>query len=344
MKDLLKGFEDWIDTEIDKPHRFPTFYPSDAQERSESIANQVVIGLSDYEGRLAKLHGCRRACRPVRIKGKQTMKLITCSNWQMCPLCSLKKGLEMLSKYFPFFDAGDWHHLTIRFQPMSPYWDDPFSYWLAVQRALPLWFQMGGVEGVMSWEELTVVGLYPDEQVNPHVHAVVLTAPGQHPDLDSLAEQIMTYGGHDKPTILDEDTGKWRTSQRWQLPDERYKRQRLRHHPVILPVPVKDKQHFANVLKYMKPLNMLDAYRRDYPAALQAGDLESLHQNCRSVLDFWFMCHCDPRHTMQFLGKLRAGKGACCVDGRTRNSKAHWRRTNGALNLLNIQDPEQAGE
>jgi hypothetical protein len=348
LKPLLNNLEDWVETELDKPHRFPTFYPSDQTERWKSILNQVILQLADYDGKLSDLRGCRRGCRKYRVDGEPRKKLITCLDWQMCPLCAPKKGWEMISKYLPFFDYGDWHHLTIRFQPMSPYWGDPYAYWLAVQRALPLWHKQGGIEGIMAWEELTVVGLYPEELVNPHVHAVVLTVPGQEPDVDALTDLITRYRGEEraeklvKVGIKDPVTGekrmekRWRTSPRWKPASFRRLASPLPHAPVILPVHMKDEQHFVNVLGYMKPLNMLDAYLRDFPTDERHGDLEFLHQNCRSVLDFWFTCHCDARNNIQYLGKLRGGKGAYCVDAKTRKCKWHWKRINARLKALNV--------
>lgn len=217
------------------------------------LPGRLIAALNGY-------HFAAKLCSCMMVANKYTkhVQYGRCHQDWFCEFCAYMKGQDLLKKYAGAWADGSWFEMVLSLEvgvcPSEPEDDWIADVYDAMEAAVKRLQAEKNMQGYLGWLEVKVHQFYPNLLCTPHIH--VLLHCDCPPDHSSLAAVI---------------AGEWAS-------------RKLRSVPDLLLKPVKSEAHFYELLRYIKPIDLLGPYDQGYRAARAAGRIECFHQE---VQDFF---------------------------------------------------------
>ena len=238
------------------------------------LSNRLIAALNGYHF-ADKVASCMMKKNPHAKN-----QLGRCNQDWFCEFCAYLRGQDMLKKYAHAWSKGQWFEMVLSlsvgvcpFDPEHDFVADVLDAMEAIVKRLQFEKLM---DGYVAWIEIKVHEFYPNLVITPHIH-IIMCCESQ-PDMRAMNMLVA----------------------------DQWLQRRLAAIPDILIVPVKSEAHFHDLLKYIKPIDLVGPYKRGFSAAKADGRLDVFHQEVREFFitlrretSFW---------QKKFIQRIRAAK------------------------------------
>ncbi|GEM_PF-1980507 len=302
--------------------------------------NACLLAASEFPLRL-NFCRCSRLGRP----GKYGYATGRCQIWRLCPYCSHKKRLELLRKFLPVFNRGNWWFLTMSPEEFCHIHGENIeaiiSWWEGCRYALQKLIDFGFIDGALVFETISVHHYWPNALGLPHVHVLIIADEMTPETVRFLQATFSEYAGQ-----------KWDAGRKLWLPrTEVYGDEEDRK--IEAPEPlwteastrtyrILELHDMAGVISYLcNPINFAEAYVGEWPQVDgNHCDASEFNENAIETINGWEAALLR-RWGHRYMGALHhSRKDFVGVKKGPRESDAHIAKVAHMLRICGIEQME----